>query len=174
MAEDETQVDVKQDPAAAPQSPSAPETWTPLAALRQKIDRMFDDFDIGSWNRASRRWGMLPARGALWPASGLVETDESYQLGMELPGLTEKDVELKVNEGTISLRGEKTEEHKEEKMDFQMSERSYGAFQRAVPPPHGVDSDKIGASFTDGVLTVTLPTSPEARQKERRVEVKKG
>jgi HSP20 family protein len=174
MAKDDTKMKARKASAPAPRTASDP--WAPMAALRQEIDRMFDEFDIGDWNRPGRMWGMLPMRSGmgLSPASDLVETDDGYRLSMELPGLAEKDVEIKVSEGMISLRGEKTEERKEEKKDYHMSERRYGSFQRSFPLPSGVDPDKIDASFNSGVLTVTLPKSPEARQKERRIEVKKG
>ena len=175
MAKQETDVQEKQGSAPAAATPPAPEPWAPLAALRHEIDRMFDDFDLGSWNRTGRRLGMLPTRGfGLSPASDLVETEDAYRLSMELPGLSEKDVELKVSDGMISLRGEKTEERREEKADYHVSERRYGSFRRSFPLPRGVDAEKIGASFSDGVLTVTLPKSPEARQKERRIEVRRG
>lgn len=176
MAKDEKEVDVKQGTTATPATRPASDPWAPLTALRHEIDRMFDDFDLRAWHRPGRRWGMLPGRGAftLSPASDLVETEEGYRLSMELPGLSEKDVELKVTDGMISLRGEKTEERKEEKEDYHVSERHYGSFHRSFPLPRGVDAEKIDASFADGVLTVTLPKSPEARQRERRIEVKTG
>ena len=174
MAKDDTPADARQEPAPTPTPSPASNPWAPLAALRQEIDRMFDDLDFGPWNRTGRTWGMLPTRGAVSPASDLVETEEGYKLSMELPGLSEKDVEIKITDSMISLRGEKTEERQEEKKDYHMSERRYGSFHRSFPLPRGVDAEKIDASFTDGVLTVTLPKSSRAGQQERRIEVRKG
>lgn len=137
---------------------------------------MFDDFGFGGSGRPARHWAMFPGRAALalQPASDLVETEEGYRLSMELPGMSEQDVEIKVTDGMLTLRGEKSEERKEEKKDYHMSERRFGSFQRSFTLPRGVDADKIGAAFSDGVLTVTLPKSQEAKQKERRIEVRKG
>ncbi|WP_235868826.1 Hsp20/alpha crystallin family protein [Meridianimarinicoccus zhengii] len=83
-----------------------------------------------------------------------------------------ENIDIKLSDGTITIRGEKSEEKKEEKEDYLVSERRYGEFQRTLSLPTGVDADAVKADFANGVLTVTLPKSPEAKQKERKVEVK--
>jgi HSP20 family protein len=89
-----------------------------------------------------------------------------------VPGMTAENVDIKMSDGTITIRGEKSEEKKEEKEDYLVSERRYGEFQRTLSLPSGVDADAVSADFANGVLTVTLPKTPEAKQKERKVEVK--
>ena len=88
-----------------------------------------------------------------------------------LPGMSVENIDIKLGDGTITIRGEKSEERKEEKEDYLLSERRYGEFQRTLPVPPGIDAEKVSAAFANGVLTVTLPKSPEARQKERRIEI---
>ena len=88
--------------------------------------------------------------------------------------MEEKDVELKVANGVMSIKGEKKQEKEEKKKDYYLAERRYGAFQRSFSLPDGVDADKIEAGFKKGVLTITLPKKPEAIKPERKIEVKTG
>jgi HSP20 family protein len=90
----------------------------------------------------------------------------------ELPGMDEKDIEVKVSNGTLTIKGEKKEEKEERDKDFYLSERRYGSFARSFEVPAGVDPAHIEARFAKGVLTVTLPKSPEAKQNEKKIEVK--
>lgn len=157
-------------------TPEPQETWAPLATLREEIDRLFDDFGPSHWRRPlSRRMiGRFPSNieWRLSPAVEVVECDGEYSLTAELPGLAPEDIEIRLTDGMISVRGEKSEERKEEKEDYILSERRYGSFHRTVPLPSGVDSSAIAAQFSNGVLTVTMPKSKEAKSKERKVEVK--
>ena len=89
----------------------------------------------------------------------------------ELPGMDEKNIEVKVVNGNLTIKGEKQEE-KEEKKDYYLHERHFGSFERSFEVPDGVDADKIEASFKKGVLTVTLPKKPEAQKPEKKIEVK--
>jgi HSP20 family protein len=81
---------------------------------------------------------------------------------------------VKFADGLLTIKGEKREEKEEKKKDFYLSERRFGCFQRSFQVPEGVDADKIVASFKDGVLTVTLPKSPEAQKKEKKIAIKKA
>jgi HSP20 family protein len=81
---------------------------------------------------------------------------------------------VKFADGLLTIKGEKREEKEEKKKDFYLSERRFGSFQRSFQVPEGVDADKIVASFKDGVLTVTLPKSPEAQKKEKKIAIKKA
>jgi HSP20 family protein len=101
-----------------------------------------------------------------------VECDGEYRVTAELPGMTAENIDIKLSDGTMTIRGEKSEEKKEEKEDYLVSERRYGEFQRILSIPSGVDAEAVSADFANGVLTVTLPKTPEAKQKERKVEVK--
>jgi HSP20 family protein len=160
-------------------APAAARPWEPFASLRDQIDRIFNDFDWPDFRFAPRRgltafdpvrnWADL---GGSLPAVDLVEHQGNYELQAELPGLDPGDIEVKLSDGMMTIKGEKSASHVEDKEDFHLRERSYGAFQRSFRLPSGVDSDKVEAKFEKGVLCVTLPKTAEAREKERRIEIK--
>lgn len=156
--------------------PATVEGWPSMLSLRNEIDRLFDDFGAGVWREPlSRRVHSLFPASAQWaqqPAAELVECDGEYRVTAELPGMTAENIDVKINDGTITIRGEKSEEKKEEKENYLVSERHYGEFQRTLSLPSGVDAEAVSADFANGVLTVTLPKTPEAKQKERKIEVK--
>ncbi len=91
---------------------------------------------------------------------------------MKLPGVDEKQVEIGFRNGTLTIEGKKDESAEDAKQDHLVSERHYGDFHRTFRVPDGVDADKIQASFKNGVLSVTLPKTAEARRKRKRVEIK--
>jgi HSP20 family protein len=147
----------------------------PALALPSDIDRMFDDF----WRRFS-----LPIPG-IWeggdgPESGLVprvdvhETDQEVEVVAELPGMNEADIDVSVAPGMLTIRGEKRSERDEEKEGYVLRERSFGRVERVVPLPDGLDLDSPKAVFKDGVLTVTIAKTPEARQAVRRIAVQRA
>lgn len=141
-----------------------PETH-PLLSLHRDVNRLFDD--------VVRSFG-LPGFGEFdrhlsWPHVELGETDGEIRVTAELPGLDEKDVELTVEEGVLTLRGEKRSEVDEKERGY--SERSYGRFERRIRLPRGIERNKAQASFRNGVLTVTLPRSAEANENVRRIPV---
>ena len=150
--------------------------WTPFENLRREVDRLFDDFHPFSWrgslSRALRDIDLPSIEWPVAPAVDLTEKDGQYEITAELPGMDEKNVEVKVANGTLTIRGEKTEETQEEKKDYHVSERRYGSFQRAFRIPEGVDDDKIEASFSKGLLTVKLPKTAEAVKNEKKIEIK--
>jgi len=102
----------------------------------------------------------------------MTEKEKAYEVTAELPGMAESDVEVKLANGNLSIRGEKREEQEEKDKERYVSERSYGAFHRLFRLPDDVDADGIEAEFRNGVLKVTLPKSPEAGKKERKIDVK--
>ena len=106
------------------------------------------------------------------PAVDIAETDKAYEITAELPGMDEKNIEVKFADGVLTIKGEKKEEKEEKKKDYYLSERSYGSFQRSFQVPDGVDTDKIEATFKKGVLTVTLPKSAEAQKAAKKIDVK--
>ncbi|WP_376702983.1 Hsp20/alpha crystallin family protein [Mesorhizobium sp. ISC25] len=151
----------------APRTPSRslyPSARDPLTSFHRQIDRLFDDFFAP----------MAEATTAsdLWPSVDVYETDQAYKVTAELPGLEQKDVELKLRDNTLSITGEKRSEHKESDRGHTYSERSYGRFQRTIPLEAEIDADKVQATFRNGVLTVELPKNPAAKDKTRRIEVK--
>jgi HSP20 family protein len=152
-----------------------PAAWRPFESLRHEIDRLFEDFDRGFWRFPSPRlFDIEPfwRRGVTAPAVDIVEREKDYQITAELPGMEEKDIELKVADDVMTIKGEKKEEREEKKKEYHLTERRYGAFRRSFSLPAGVDADKIEASFKKGVLTVTMPKKPEAIKAERKVEIK--
>lgn len=182
MAEAAAKVPVKNE-ANKPQA-SAPavrrESW-PFDRLRNEIDRLFDDFGMGPWRSAFGRgaFDIEPFwRGEIsWgkvPAVDIAESEKGYEITAELPGIDEKNVEVKYANGTLTIKGEKKAEKAEKKENCYLSERSYGSFQRSFRVPDGVDPDKVEASFKNGVLTVTLPKTAEAQKQEKRIEIKQG
>ena len=106
------------------------------------------------------------------PAMDLVEKEKEYEISAELPGIDEKNVEIKVANHMLTIKGEKTEEKEEKQKDYYLSERRFGSFQRSFALPEGVDADKIEANFVKGVLTVKLPKTAEAQKAEKKITVK--
>lgn len=176
-------------PAAATPAPAAGFGWMqPFGDLRKEIEDVFDRFSTGfpgffPMSPSFRRlWEAEPGRemGApfslpqmeLAPKVDVAETDAAYEVTAELPGMEEKDLEVSVADGTLTLKGEKKVEREEKKKDYHLTERSYGSFRRTFRVPESVEVDKISAGFAKGVLTVTLPKSKEAQAKSRKIEVK--
>jgi HSP20 family protein len=158
---------------------SALRPWRPFDSLRREIDQLFDEFDGGVWRWPFRRslFDIEPFRrseagfGAI-PAVDVTESDKAYEIAAELPGMSDKNVEVKLADGVLTIKGEKQEEKEEKKKDYYLHERSFGSFQRAFQVPDGVDADKIEASFKNGVLTVTLPKSAQAQKTAKKIDVK--
>lgn len=157
----------------------------PLGELRQRMDRMFDDF-MDSWHMPSWRhdpWSlatfeMPPLLGKLRGEMvdvrfNLSEDGDKLQISAELPGLDEKDVDLTVADGVVIIKGEKKEEHEEKDKDHYLSERRYGSFMRSFRVPESVDENKIKATFDKGVLKIALPKRPEARKKPKKIAISK-
>jgi HSP20 family protein len=86
--------------------------------------------------------------------------------------MDQKNVEVKVANGNLTIMGEKQEEKEEKKKDYYLHERHFGSFERSFEIPEGIDADKIEANFKKGVLTVTLPKKPEAQKPAKKIEVK--
>ena len=109
---------------------------------------------------------------ATFPTADVVEGEKDYKITAELPGMSEKDIEIALAGDVLTLKGEKKEEHEEKGQNRYVSERRYGSFQRSFALPEDADPEKIEAAFKNGVLTVTLPKRPEAQAKQRKIEVK--
>jgi HSP20 family protein len=141
----------------------------PFGTLQREINRLFDD--------AFRGFG-VPAFGEesplLRPAVDVKETDRALEVSVELPGIDEKDIEVTVSDGTLTIRAEKKAERESEEADYHLMERSYGSFCRSLALPFAVDQDKVTAVFDKGVLKLALPKPPEMAAKVRKVEIKTG
>lgn len=144
-------------------------TTNPLAVLQRDINNVFEDF----WHRVENGWnGRSHAVGVFGPSTDVSETQNNVEVTVELPGMTDKDIDISVSGDAMTIRGEKKIEHEEQRKGVYMSERSYGAFYRTIPLPAGVDTEKAEAKFKQGVLTVTLPKTAEAQAKVKRIAVK--
>jgi HSP20 family protein len=91
-----------------------------------------------------------------------------------LPGVGEKDVEVVLSEGRLTIKGEKKQEKEEKKKSYHLVERSYGSFARSIGLPFAADPDQVKASFAKGVLSVTVPKPPEVKAKEKKIPIGKG
>ncbi len=163
--------------AKKPSEPAlAGEVWRPFEALRKEVDRVFEDFGDGFWRRPFRSLAALeralPSKLATTPAVDVSETDKAYEITAELPGMDEKNIEVNVANGGLTIKGEKKDEKEEKKKDFYVSERRYGSFERYFTLPDSVDPDKIAATFKNGVLKVTLPKTAEAQKPAKKIDVK--
>ncbi|MDX1366657.1 Hsp20/alpha crystallin family protein [Pseudomonas sp.] len=154
-------------------------TWHPLANLRQQIDHLFEDFSRSPLQLpfGRRMFDVEPffrhellGRGI--PAVDIAEKEKSFEITAELPGMDEKNIEIKLSNGNLVIKGEKKEETEEKKKDYYLSERHYGSFERIFNLPKGVDADKIEASFSKGVLTISMPKKPEAIKPEKHIDIK--
>ena len=125
----------------------------------ENLDRVFDSFLTDS-----------PARRSVSPAVDIREIDDSYVLEAELPGLTEKDVDVKVEDTLLTISSKTEDEKEEEKNGYLVRERRAASFSRCFVLPKDVDRENISASFSNGLLQLSLPKSPET--KPRSIEVK--
>lgn len=155
------------------------EVMHPLSSLQREIDAVFDRFasfsPFGDWRSPfGERFAMPEAftKAGIAAKSDIAENKKSYDITVELPGVAEKDITVSVDQGVVSIKGEKrAEEKKEEEGGHYLQERSYGSFSRSFRIPDDVDPDKISASYKDGVLSVSLPRTKEAKPKGRQIKI---
>ena len=141
--------------------------WRPFEfeRIRREMDRPWDSFLEG---RPMRR----AEEGREWlPSLDVSETKNDLVIKAELPGMDPKDIDISLSNGLLTITGEKKQEKEEKDENYHLIERSYGSFTRSVRLPREVQSDKITASFKNGVLRVTLPKSEEAKKKEIKIKV---
>ncbi|HEX3573347.1 MAG TPA: Hsp20/alpha crystallin family protein [Rhodopila sp.] len=134
------------------------------------MDRLFDSFTgrFGAAPFLSSRFDTTVSLPSF--AVDITEKEHEFLVSAEVPGMADKDIDVSLSGDVLTIKGEKRQEREEEGDNRYLSERSYGAFQRAFSLPDGVDREKIAASFANGVLTVTLPKSAQAAAK--KIEVK--
>jgi HSP20 family protein len=144
--------------------------WEPfreLSSLQTEMNRLFNaafgDMPNGGTVGSARRW---------MPAMDLLETDEDFVLRADLPGMSEDDVSIELEDNVLTLSGERKAEHEEKREGFYRVERASGAFSRSLTLPKGVDAEAVNASFDRGVLEVRIP-KPEQR-KPRKITIGAG
>jgi HSP20 family protein len=140
--------------------------WEPVREI-QTVNRLFNTlFDSASpinGRAVARRWS---------PAMDVVETDDHFVVKADLPGLSENDVKIEVDDNVLTIAGQRKAEHEHKGQGYYRVERSWGSFSRSLTLPEGVDADGIQANFDSGVLEVRIP-KPE-QQKPRKVEISLG
>jgi HSP20 family protein len=114
----------------------------------------------------------FPVGQGLTPALDVKETEKELVVTADLPGIDEKDIQLTIHDGILSLRGEKKSERKDERENYYVMERSHGTFQRSIRLPETVNDEKAEARFDKGVLTITLPKRPEMVKAQRKIEIR--
>jgi HSP20 family protein len=139
----------------------------PFLTLHREMNRLFDNVFRG-FDLAPLGNGHFLDPAVRWPNIEVSETDKEVKVTAELPGLEEKDVQVELANGVLAIRGEKKTETEDKERLF--SERYYGRFERRIPVDE-IEHDKVNASFKSGVLTVTLPKSPAAQQKVKRIAI---
>jgi HSP20 family protein len=135
------------------------------------MDRLFDSF-LGTMPSLSGLRQGFPLAQGLTPSLDVKENEKELIVKAELPGIDEKDIDLTIHDGVLTLRGEKKGERSDDHENYHIMERSYGSFQRAIRLPETIDEDKVEARFDKGVLTVTLPKRPELVKAQKKIEIR--
>jgi HSP20 family protein len=134
--------------------------------VRSQMDTLWDTFLFG---RPQRRGFQEMVE---WlPAVDVTETKSEIVVHAEIPGMDAKNIDISLNEGILTIRGEKKQEREGKEEEYHLIERRYGTFTRSIPLPKGVDSNKASASYRNGVLKVRLPKSGKAEKKEVKIKV---
>ena len=134
-----------------------------LAVLQDRMNRLFNDSYRG-------REDDLMSRGTWTPAVDIYEVDGSLVLKAELPDMRREDIDVTVENNTLTLRGERKLDHEIKQESFHRIERAYGSFVRSFSLPNTVDTTKIGAEYKNGVLTIKLPVREEAKARQIQID----
>jgi HSP20 family protein len=140
--------------------------WDPfrdVVTLRERMNRMFEDVFSGRTDDKE----LTPTSWA--PAVDIYETENELVLSAEIPGLSEKEVEIKVEDNTLTLKGERRFEKETKEENYHRIERSYGSFYRAFTLPNSIDPDKIQAEHENGVLRVSMPKRQELKPRTVKI-----
>ena len=144
--------------------------WDPvreLVAMQDRLNRFFDDY-------GRRSEDDVMTRGDWMPAVDIFQTDANeVVLKAELPGLKREDIDVKVENNTLTIKGERRQDSEVKKEHFHRVERCYGAFSRSFSLPNTIDTGKVRADYRDGVLTVSLPLREESKPRQIQVAVQK-
>jgi HSP20 family protein len=124
-------------------APSTLQPWRPFESFRREVRSPFGRSFIEPFQRSEAAFGSMPA-------VDVTQTDKGYEITAELPGMEDKDVEVKLTNGILTIRGEKRDEKEEKNKDYYLSERSFGSFERSFQVPENIDADKISAGFKKG------------------------
>ncbi len=134
----------------------------PLERLEREMEDLFDRFGFEGW--------LTEERGRFLPRTDVAETEDAYEVMIDLPGMKPEDFTVEIREGSLWISGVKEEAHEEEGKTYHRVERQRGEFRRVIPLPTAVDESKVQAEYVDGVLKVTVPKAESAKPK--RIEIK--
>ena len=152
-----------------PASPPAERYPDPFRSMREEMNRMMSAFSMPQMS-----WVSNSTEGALALRVDIAETDHEIEITAELPGVSEKDVDVTLEDDVLRIRAEKKSEEEKGKKNWRVVERSYGAFERAIRVPAGIDPEQVNARFENGVLTVTLPKPASAKPAAHKINVESG
>ena len=153
------------------QVPVRREQSQPLQSLQNDINRAFDSF----WRGFDLPWPSTSSACSMsMPSVDVSESDKEIEVTAELPGIDEKDIDISLAEGVLTIRGEKKSEVEKKEKDYYLQERTFGSIERVVPLPDTIDLDSANATFKNGVLTVKLAKKLEAAAATKRITVRRA
>lgn len=140
--------------------------WSPMRDIlniQEEMNRIFNNFARPSEGQ----------RGVLWsPQVDIYESDDGITVELEIPGMSKDDVNIRIQDNVLTLKGEKKQDEDTKGKNFHRVERSYGTFERSFSLPSSIQTDRVRATTKDGVLTITLPKAEEAKPREIAIAVK--
>jgi len=149
----------------------------PVTRLHREIDHMFDDFFRGSgfpsWFE-NRQPLMAKTAQFLKPKLDISETDEKYEVRVEVPGVDKENISIDINKETLTIRGDKRMEKEDKGEKYHSIERSYGSFQRVLTLPSDADRDRIDAKFKDGVLRLSIIKDADKQKATKNIAIEHG
>ena len=137
----------------------------PFFTLNGDMDRFFNHLNTDFFD-----FRTIPEQNH-FPKVDVTETKNEFSISAELPGMDDKDIDVTLGDGTLTLKGEKKVEKEDKQGEFYSRERSYGSFQRTFKVPETIDQNKINASFNKGILTVKLPKTLESRKEVKKIPI---
>lgn len=141
--------------------------------LQNEFEQMLDNFFEDPWS--AHPFDMINQNmSGFMPQMEIDESDKSYQVTVELPGMEEKDIQVNLNDGLLSICGEKRSESKDKKSGYYRSERSYGCFERQIRLSSNVNEKEIAATFKNGLLKITLPKHQVSSSPVKKITIKNG
>ena len=141
----------------------------PLFTIDKDIERFLNPLNTDFFGNSFVDF--RPFKHDQFPRVDIAETENNFLITAELPGIDEKNVDITLGDGTLTIKGEKKEDTEEKQGEFYNRERSYGIFQRSFEIPELIDENKIEASFSNGVLTVKMPKTPEAKKEVKKIPI---
>ena len=153
-----------------------------MRRMAEDMDRIFEDYGFAGPSFAmapllspafERQSGLTSGQSSAWtPSLETFRRGDKLVVRAELPGLRKEDVDVEIDDGVLTISGERTEEQVENRDDFYRSERRYGRFHRALPLPEGITGESCEATFKDGVLEVTLPMPKQPERQARKISIR--